>query len=69
MLNKLRIVSRRNPQAESALMFYNREKNMDTWFVLVSFMGYQILLMLIFCLDRRETHARKSKTLVGRWRT
>ncbi|KAI6170736.1 hypothetical protein M3Y97_01123800 [Aphelenchoides bicaudatus] len=35
MFNKLRIIARRNPNAQSSLMFYQREKQMDMWFVLL----------------------------------
>jgi len=35
MFERLRIVARRQQNVESQLMFYQREKNMDTWFVLL----------------------------------
>jgi len=35
MFEKLRIVARRDPNAQSSLMFYQREKQMDMWFVLI----------------------------------
>jgi len=36
LFERLKIVARRNPNAKSSLMFYQREKQMDMWFVLIN---------------------------------